>query len=432
MLVQHGTAADYMDPNTGSNNGNTNRSKTATKTSKNSYHKKMSTSSHNTLMSKSSTGSSDTEPFYLHPPSVRQSQDNLYNQSSTRQSSPPEIYGLPNDGLYINPMRNGILTPSSPNGSVSGESFYLHDPQEVIYNRVKDLFDSDSGASNKESSAGSLNGSSSVNSVATGQPPNALTVQVEVHSSSSGAGSGSEESLSVSSTSDDAAAIKRAASRTQIASSPGSNSISPSGNGIEQHDYEDIYLVREEARVATKAKYGTERSRSRDSGSHSRSASASSTHSTDIIVHFGSDSNGGRASAGAGANRDNVLNKRNKLNENGKGNNKFENPKKSNESNANGNTKLMNNQMKNDTYESVCSPEDVAERTKMAQRHTLNSNSGSSGFGGSISNASNATSNCGGSSAMNNGRVLKRVVSAPVAVTEVKGQCFFCNSLFCQ
>lgn len=429
MLVQHGTAADYMDPINGTSNGNASRTKTASKTSKNSYHKKMSTSSHNTLMSKSSTGSSDTEPFYLHPPSVRQSQDNLYNQSSTRQSSPPELYGLPNDGLYINPMRNGILTPPSPNGSVSGESFYLHDPQEVIYNRVKDLFDSDSGASNKESSTGSLNGSSSVNSVPAGQPPNAMTVQVEVHSSSSGAGSGSEESLSVSSTSDDAAAIKRAASRTQIASSPGSNSTNPSGNGIEQHDYEDIYLVREEARVATKSKYGTGRSRSRDSGSHSRSASASSTHSTDVIVHFGGgdNNNGGRNSGGA--NRDNILNKRNKLNDNGKGN-KFENPKKSNESNANGNAKMMNNQMKNDTYESVCSPEDVAERTKMAQRHTLNSNGGSSGFGSS-SNASNVTSNSG-SSAMNNGRVLKRVVSAPVAVNEVKGKrlCDAHNFLF--
>lgn len=57
------------------------------------------------------------------------------------------MYGsvLPNDGLYINPMRNSS-SPTSPNGSVSGESFYLHDPQEVIYNRVKDLFDSDSSS----------------------------------------------------------------------------------------------------------------------------------------------------------------------------------------------------------------------------------------------------------------------------------------------
>ena len=67
------------------------------------------------------------------------SQDGIYRQT------PDSYYGTvpPNDGVYINPMRNGSLTPPSPNGSVSGESFFLHDPQEVIYNRVKDLFDSD-------------------------------------------------------------------------------------------------------------------------------------------------------------------------------------------------------------------------------------------------------------------------------------------------
>lgn len=97
-------------------------------------------------------------------------------------------------------------------------------------------------------------------------------------------------------------------------------------------------------------------------------------------------------------NQDSILNKRNKLNDVRKG--KYENPKKSNDpqfnSNNNNNKKanaMMNNQLKNDTYESVCSPEDVAERTKMAQRHTMNHNA----------------------IALNNGaRVLKRVVSAPV------------------
>lgn len=137
-----------METNGG--NSNASRSKSSSKTSKNSYHKKLSTSSHNTLMSKSSTGSSDTEPFYLHPPSIHRSQENIYSGSVRQSSSPPEVYGLPNDGLYINPMRNGTMTSPSPNGSVSGESFYLHDPQEVIYNRVKDLFDSDSGASQKD------------------------------------------------------------------------------------------------------------------------------------------------------------------------------------------------------------------------------------------------------------------------------------------
>lgn len=69
----------------------------------------------------------------------------------TRQS-PDSYYGTvpPNDGVYINPMRNGSTTPPSPNGSVSGESFFLHDPQEVIYNRVKDLFDSDLSSTKDE------------------------------------------------------------------------------------------------------------------------------------------------------------------------------------------------------------------------------------------------------------------------------------------
>lgn len=247
-------------------------------------------------MSKSSTGSSDTEPFYLHGPSIRQSQDNIYSASS----SPPEMYGVPNSGLYINPMqKNGVLASPSPNGSISGDSFYLHDPHEVIYNRVKDLFDSDSGGSNKESSNCS-NGNSSVgvtnaNVVVNGAivlPPNAMTVQVEVHSSSSGAGSGSEESLSVSSGSDEMQQKMSprspidAVNRSPVSSDGSSNAAN--GSLIEQHDYEDIYLVREEARVATKNNkiYGVGRSRSRDSGSHSRSASASSNHSAEIIVQY--------------------------------------------------------------------------------------------------------------------------------------------------
>ena len=81
-------------------------------------------------------------------------------------------------------MRTGSFSPPSPSGSVSGESFFLHDPQEIIYNRVKDLFDSD--ASVKDESPGNRNG-------------NAMTVQVEVHSSSSGAASGSDEEISVDS-----------------------------------------------------------------------------------------------------------------------------------------------------------------------------------------------------------------------------------------
>lgn len=133
-----------------------------------------SSSQSSTLLSKSSSsGSSDTEPFYLHPPSIRQTNKDggggsMYVAAAaaaagghhTRNGGIPvsggtdHMYGsvLPNDGLFVNPMRTGgSTTPTSPNGSVSGESFYLHDPQEVIYNRVKDLFDSDCSSSTKES-----------------------------------------------------------------------------------------------------------------------------------------------------------------------------------------------------------------------------------------------------------------------------------------
>lgn len=59
------------------------------------------------------------------------------------------------------------------------------------------------------------------------------------------------------------------------------------------------------------------------------------------------------------------------------------------------------------TYESVCDPEDILERTQMAQRHTiaLNNNNRSSD----------------GGSGSNNNRLLKRVVSAPIGL-ENKGE----------
>lgn len=138
-----------------------------------------SSSQSSTMLSKSSSsGSSDTEPFYLHPPSIRQTNKDggggsMYVAAATggQQHGPKDhngMYGsvLPNDGLFVNPMRTGgSTTPTSPSGSVSGESFYLHDPQEVIYNRVKDLFDSDCSSSTKESP--------------TMNHPNAMTGKVE-------------------------------------------------------------------------------------------------------------------------------------------------------------------------------------------------------------------------------------------------------------
>jgi hypothetical protein len=141
------------------------------------------------------------------------------------------------------------FTPPSP--SDSSESFFLHDPQEVIYNRVKDIFESDNSLRDEP-----------VNRT------NAVTVQAEIHSSSSGAASGS----------DDEVQEKMKMSKKSYTA----ESKAPQSSNSNNHDYEDIYLVREEAKMSSKKLYG--RSRSRDSGSHSRSASTSSTRSHDVVI----------------------------------------------------------------------------------------------------------------------------------------------------
>ena len=197
VLVQHGAVPDQNSSGSSNYEGSVYRTKVAGSNSGKKYgsHNYYNTPPQNLLHqstpvavaapppkikipkspeSTSNSCSSDTEPFYLHPPSVKSGaggpaimgpivKDGLiYGAGSVgsgsgrggsmgpRQSSTsPVDYGpavLPNDGLYVNPMRGGSLTPPSPGGSISGESFYLHDPQEVIYNRVKDLFDSDSSS----------------------------------------------------------------------------------------------------------------------------------------------------------------------------------------------------------------------------------------------------------------------------------------------
>ena len=62
------------------------------------------------------------QPFYLHTPANG-------NPTGTAGSDPPPIS---QDGLYINPMTAH---------QDSASSFYLHNPQDVIYNRVKEIFD---------------------------------------------------------------------------------------------------------------------------------------------------------------------------------------------------------------------------------------------------------------------------------------------------
>ncbi|ERL91434.1 hypothetical protein D910_08764 [Dendroctonus ponderosae] len=181
----------------------------------------------NSKNSKSSLAS--LEPFYLHPP---------LNGRSMEPAHAPE------NGLYINPMTNHRHSAStcSDTSSIGSESFYLHNPsevsKEVVYNRVKGLFDS--------------NGEQ--------RPMSGLKVKVEVHSSSSGAGS--DENLS-------------------------SSDLSSVRSNDHENDYEDIYLVREEARNQERTNIHNinGRSRSRDSGSHSRSGSISSSNSgCNVIV----------------------------------------------------------------------------------------------------------------------------------------------------
>jgi len=173
---------------------------------------------------------------------------------------------LPNDGVFINPMRTTFFPPSP---SDSGDSFFLHDPQEVIYNRVKDIFESD--ASLRDEPMVPINRN------------NELVVQAEIHSSSSGAASGSEdddEDEEEEEESVEAIQLKKIDMLKPNSVAAVESHVAANSNN---HDYEDIYLVREEAKINSKKNYGS-RSRSRDSGSHSRSNSAGSCKSHEVIL----------------------------------------------------------------------------------------------------------------------------------------------------
>ncbi|KAJ8972257.1 hypothetical protein NQ317_014622 [Molorchus minor] len=238
VLVQHGTTPDYNDPE------RTN-TKSCSCTRKGDKLKRGNSVASDCSACKpkqiNNSSHSNLEPFYLHPP---------LNDRSLEAPHAPE------NGLYINPMNShrhsasNSSDSSSSGGSVNGESFYLHNPQEVIYNRVKDLFESPTQR----------------------QPPLCpdseliyFSVKVEVHSSSSGAGS--DENLSSSDLSE--------------------------RSGDHDHDYEDIYLVREESKKKNFTRSNNGRSHSRDSGSHSRSGSISSSHSgCNVVVKLTANSNG--------------------------------------------------------------------------------------------------------------------------------------------
>ncbi|TMW43462.1 hypothetical protein DOY81_011458 [Sarcophaga bullata] len=153
-----------------------------------------------------------------------------------------------------------------------------------------------------------------------------------------------------------------------------------SNSNNHDHDYEDIYLVREDARK-NQQKYMIGRSRSRDSGSHSRSASASSTRSTDVVLQYGNQNLNNK--------RDSSVLNRNKSQSIIGLHGKYETASqrsKDNYSMKNVNLKnQLNSGIKSDTYESVCPPEDVVERTKQANKNSVirnNLDNNGNGIGG--------------------------------------------------
>lgn len=239
VLVQH--SSDYMK----------NKHRQQTTTSKTErFHM-----NNRSFISKGST-SSDSEPFYLHPPTSNNTINNL-KPFKEQFYSEKNYYGA-NDGIFINPMRSSNFN-NPPSPSDSSESFFLHDPQEIIYNRVKDIFESDTSLKEETKNH---------------HKSNAMTVQAEIHSSSSYTASGSDIDENHNKSRNELEHFKADDKRTR------QNHQHSSSSNL--HDYEDIYLVREEAKNTRK---GYDRNnRLRDSGSHSRSRSSSSTRSQTIIV----------------------------------------------------------------------------------------------------------------------------------------------------
>ncbi|XP_065216096.1 espin isoform X2 [Planococcus citri] len=154
-------------------------------------------------------------------------------------------------GFYINPI-NSVLSSENHTRNPN-DPFYLHNPREVIYTRIQDVFNVNETRIRRVSNDSSISSGSST-LAAKSNSSNGLTVKVEVHSSSSGAGSDT-------------------------------NLSSPeiSENSKTENEYEDIYVVKETTISEQKANAVIRRG-SRDSGSHSRSESISSTNSN-VVIH---------------------------------------------------------------------------------------------------------------------------------------------------
>ncbi|XP_025413164.1 uncharacterized protein LOC112685478 isoform X3 [Sipha flava] len=218
------------------------------------------------------------EPFYLHPPSP------VSGHLQPQQNGTGRGKVAVKDGLYVVNAATATVQQQQHHHQIGGckantapvvvavepaqsvqqhqqqGPFYLHNPNGVIDNPVKDIFAADKTAY----------------VIAAGSPPppppavglNTMTVKVEVHSSNSSSGAGSDENLSSSS----------------------SDRCSDPGTAAGENDYEDIYEVRHRASSGTvgvghhqqhqaHGRGKDSKSPSRDSGSHSRSGSMSSTGS---------------------------------------------------------------------------------------------------------------------------------------------------------
>ncbi|XP_050054946.1 uncharacterized protein LOC114129872 isoform X2 [Aphis gossypii] len=221
------------------------------------------------------------EPFYLHPPlpvgghqQQQQQQhngtgrgkvavkDGLYvvnappSPPSSQQQHQQQFCKVNAATVVLQPVEP-VRPPPQPQGP-----FYLHNPNGLIDDPVKDIFTTDKTAAKA---------AAYVTAAAPPPPPlpaiglNTMTVKVEVHSSNSSSGAGSDENLSSSS----------------------SDRGSDPGTAAGENDYEDIYEVRHRAEGVGMLHHGQHhhhrgkesKSPSRDSGSHSRSGSMSSTGS---------------------------------------------------------------------------------------------------------------------------------------------------------
>ncbi|XP_046407341.1 espin [Ischnura elegans] len=178
------------------------------------------------------------QPFFLHPPDTAP-EDGLYVNPMSGPCAPhlrplSRSQTQPRRGGHAAPRRTSSSGAASPNGcrvSVghsslgSANSFYLHSPTDVVYNRVRELFDV----------------------AACRTPP--VTQPVSCNSSTSSLTSSA--SSAVSSPCDITAAVKADVHASNgvvcvVAERP--NRIRR--NSRQHHEYEDIYQVREEAKTS--------------------------------------------------------------------------------------------------------------------------------------------------------------------------------------